>query len=206
MTDFIFMGSKITADGDCSHEIKIHLLLGKKAMTKLDSVLKSRKSALPTKVPYSQNYGFSSSHVWMWELDHKESWGPKNWCLRIVVLEKTLESPLDSKEINVVNPKGNQPWIFTARTDAEAPKLWPPDAKSWLTGKGPDAGKDWRPKEKRVAEIRWWDSITDSMDMNLSKLQETVKDKEAWHAAVHGVAKSRTRLSNWTRTIIETQM
>ena len=92
----------------------------------------------------SQSYGFSSSHVWMWELDHKEGWAPKNWCFQIVVLEKTLESPLHSKEIKLVNPKGNQLWIFIERNDAEAeaPILWPPDAKNWLIGKDPDAGKD----------------------------------------------------------------
>ena len=102
------------------------------------------------KGPYSQSYNFTSSHVWMWDLDHKESWAPKNWCLQIVVLEKTLESALDSKEIKPVNPKGNQPCIFTGRTDAEAeaPILWPPDVKNWLTGKDPDAGKDSKQKEK----------------------------------------------------------
>ena len=103
---------------------------------------------------YSQSYSFSSSHVWMWELDHKEGWAPKNWCFQIVVLEKTLECPLDCMEIKSVNPKGNQPWLFTGRTDAEAeaPILWPPDEKSWLTGKDSDAGKEWRQKETGVAE------------------------------------------------------
>ena len=104
--------------------------------------------------PSSQSYGFSSSHVWIWELDDKESWAPKNWCFRTVVLEKTLESPLDSKEIQPVNLKGNQPWIFIGRTDAEAeaPILWPPDVKNWLIGKDPDAGKDWRQEEKGMTE------------------------------------------------------
>ena len=104
----------------------------------------------------SQSYGFSSSHLWMWELNHKESWVPNNWCFWTVVLEKILDSPLDSKEIKPVNPKGNQPWILIGRTNAEAEAealiLWPPDAKSWLIGKDPDAGKDWKQKEKRVAE------------------------------------------------------
>ena len=97
---------------------------------------------------------FSSSHVWMWELDHKESWALKNWCFWTVVLEKTLESPLDCKEIQPVHPKGNQPWIFTGRTDAKAetPILWPPDVKNWLTGKDTDAGKDWRREEKGMTE------------------------------------------------------
>ena len=114
VTDFIFLGSKITADGDCSHEIKRRLLLGRKAMTNLDSVLKKQRHHLADKGPYSQSYRFSSSHVLMWELDHKEGWALKNWCFRTVVLEKTLESPLDCKEIKPVNPKGNQPWMFTA--------------------------------------------------------------------------------------------
>ena len=106
------------------------------------------------KGPCSQNYGFSSSPVLMWELDHKESWAPKNLYFPIVVLEKTLESPVDYKEIKSVNPKGNQPWIFIGKSDAEAeaPILWPPDAKSRLIGKDPDAGKDWRQKEKRAVE------------------------------------------------------
>ena len=106
------------------------------------------------KYPYSQSYGFSSSHVWMWELDYKESSAPKNRCFSTVVLEKTLESPLNCKEIKLVNPKGNQSWILIGRTDAEAetPILWPPDAKNWLIGKDPDIGKDWRQEEKRTTE------------------------------------------------------
>ena len=128
MTDFIFLGSKITADGDCSHEVKRQLLLGRKAMTNLDSMLRHRHY-FSDKGPTSQSYGFSS-HVWMWELDHKESWGLTNWCFWILVLEKTLENPLDCKEIKPVHPKGNQSWMFFGRTDAEAeaeaPILWPP--------------------------------------------------------------------------------
>ena len=146
MTDFIFLGSKITADGDCSHEIKRHLLLGRKAMTNLDSILKNRDITSLTKIPIVKARFISSSHVWMWELDYKEDWAPKNWCFWTVVLDKTLETPLDCREIKPVNLKGNQPWIFVGRSDAktEAPVLWPPDAKSWLIRKDPDAGKDWR--------------------------------------------------------------
>ena len=109
-------------------------------------------NVITKKYPYSQSYGFSSSYIWMWEVDHKEGWAPKNWCFLIVVLEKTLESPLNCKVIKPVNPRGNQPWIFIGRTDAEASVLWLPDAKSQLIGNDPDAGKDWRQKEKRAAE------------------------------------------------------
>ena len=141
---------KITADGDCSHEIRRCLLLGRKVMTNIDSILKIRDITLPTKVCIVKAMNFSSSHVWMWELDHKEGWALKNWCFWTVVLEKTLRSPLDSKEIKPVHPKGNHFWIFNGRTDAEAPILWAPDAKSQLTGREPDTGKDWRQKEKGV--------------------------------------------------------
>ena len=141
----IFWSSKITTDGDCSHEIKRCLLLGRKVMTNLDSILKCRDITLPAKVLLVNAVVFSSSHVWMWELDYKESWVLKNWCFWTVVLVKTLESPLDSKEIQPVHPKGDQSWVFIGRTDieAETPVLWPPDVKNWLIWKDPDAGKDW---------------------------------------------------------------
>ena len=132
----------------------------------------------------------------MWELDHKEGWVLNNWCFQTVVLEKTLESPLDSKQIKLVNPKGNQPWVFIGRTDAEAPIFWPPDAKNWLIGKDPDAGKDWRQEEKGWQRMRKLDGITDSVNMSLTILQETVKDREAWSSVVHGIP-SRMWLCDW---------
>ena len=200
VTDFIFLGSKITADRDCSYEIKRCLLLVRKSMTNLlllslshfghvwlcvapidgsppgfsvhrilqTSILEwvaisfsheeprdcteKHRQGFAYKGPSSQSYGFSSGHVWMLEFDQEEGWAPKNWCFQTVVLEKTLESPLDCKEIQPVNPKGNQSWIFIGRTDAEAevPIVWPPDVKSQPIGKDPDAEKDWREKEKGV--------------------------------------------------------
>ena len=155
------------------------------------------------KGPSSQGYGFSSSHVWVWELDYKESWAQKNWCFWTVVLEETLESPLDFKEIQSVHPKGDQSWIFIGRTDAEAEALvlWPLDSKSWLIWKDPDAGKDWRQEEKGMekgmAEDETLGGITDSMNMSLNKLQEMVMDRDAWHAAVHGVTHGWVTELNW---------
>ena len=154
VANFILGDSKITADGDCSHEIKRCLFLGRKVVTNLDSILQSRDITLFNKGPSSQGYGFSSSHVWMWELDYKESWALKNWCFWTVVLEKTFESSLDCEEIQPVHPERDQSWVLIGRTDAEAktPILWPPDMKNWLIWKDPDAGKDWWQEEKGITE------------------------------------------------------
>ena len=163
VTEFILGGSRITPDSDCSHEIKRCLLLGRKVMTNLYSILKSRHY-FANKGPSSQGYGFSSGHVWMWELDYKEGWVPKNWCFWTVVLEKTLESPLDCKEIQQVHPKGNQSWIFTGRTDAKAetPILWLTDAESRLFGKDPDTGKDWGQKKGATEDemVGWYHQLS----------------------------------------------
>ena len=151
VTDFIFLDFKISVGGDCSHEINRCLLLGRKAMTNLDSILKSRDIDLPTKVCLVKAVVFP---VWMWELDYKESWAPKNWCFWTMVLEKTLESPLDCKESNQSILKEISPGCSLEGTDVEAetPILWPPQVKSWLIRKDSDAGKDWRQEEKGMTE------------------------------------------------------
>ena len=203
LSDFIFLGSKITADGDCSHEIKRCLLLGRKVKDQPRQHIKKQRHYLANKGPSSQGCGFSRGHVWMWEstsMDCEESWALKNWCFWSVVLEKIIESPLDCKEIQPVHSEGDQPWDFFGGNDVEAetPVVWPPHAKSWLIGKDPDAGRDWGRRRRGQQRMRWLDGITDSKDMNLSELQESVIDREAWHAAIHGIAKSRTWLSDWT--------
>ena len=182
VTDFIFWGSQITVDGNCNHLIKRCLLLGRKVMTNLDSILKSRDITLPRKLCIVKAMIFPVVMYACESWTIKKSCALKNWCFWTVGLEKILESPLGSKEIQPVNPKGNQSWIFIGRIDAEAetPILWPPDVKSWLIWKDPDDGKDWR------QEKRGLNGNTDLMDMSLSKPQELVMDREARRAAVHG--------------------
>ena len=192
-----FLGSKITTDGDCSHEIKRRLLLRRKAMTNIEKQVEKQRHYFANKGPSSQGYGFSSSHVWIWELDYNESWAPKNWCFWTMVLEKTLDSHLDCKEIKPLNSKGNRYWIFTGRTDAEAetPILWPPDAlaktltletieskrRGWHRGWGSWMASPTQWTWVWASSRSWW----------------WTRKPGVLHA-VHVVAKSQTWLSDWT--------
>ena len=163
--------------------------------------IKKQRHYVANKGPSNQSYGFSNSHVWMWELDYKESWVPKNWCFRPVVLKKTLKSPLDCKEIQPVHPKGDQSWVFIGRTDAEVetPILWPLNAKNWLIWKEPDAGKDWRQEKKEMTEDEMvgWHHWFNRHEL-FEKTTGVVIDREVWSTAVHRVAKSQTWLSDST--------
>ena len=200
VTDIIFLGSKITADGDCSHEIKRHLAPWKTSNEQTRQHIKKQRHRFANKVPSLQSHVFSSSHVLMWELDYKESWVQKNWCFWTVVLEKTLESPLDCKEILVgsilkeISPEYSLEGLMLKLT-LQCLATWYKEPTHWKRlwfwerlrewGEGDDRGWDgWM-----ISWLNWLD---------LSKLQVLMMDREAWHAAVHGVAKSRTWLSNWT--------
>ena len=201
--DFILGGSKITADDDCSHEIKRRLLLGRKVMTNLESILKSRGIILPTKVRLVKAMVFPVVMYGCESWTIKKAKRGKKWCFWTVMLENTLVSPLDCKEIRPVHPKGHQSWISIGRTDAEAetPVIWPPDVRADSFEKTLMLGKIEGGRRRGQQRIIWLSGITDSMGMSLSKLGELVMDREAWSTAAHRVTKTRTQLSDWTTTM-----
>ena len=197
--DFIFLGSKITADGDCGHAIKRRFIFERKIYHQPRQNIKKQRHYFTNKGPSSQSYGFPSSHVWMGELDHKESRALKNWCFWTVL--ETLESFLDCKEIQSVHPKGNQSWIFIGRTDAEAEAsiVWPPSAKNWLFRKDPEAGKNWKQEEKGTTEdkmVGWHHRINGhefEQAPGVGDGQGSLGYCSPWGCKVVG-----TQLSNWT--------
>ena len=200
VADFIFLGSRITADNDYSHEIKRCLLFGRKAMTNLDCVIKKQRHHFANKGSYNQNYVFSSNYVQIWKLGHKEGWMSKKWCFRVVVLKKTFGSPLDSKKLKPINPKGNWAWIFIRRTDAEAPILWPPDQRADSLERALMLGKiEGRRRGDNIVWHGWMASPTQGAWVWTNSEWEIVKDTKVWRAAVHGVTKSWTWLSDWTQ-------